>query len=57
MKALSEEDDPKVLTTTIESLAEEEEETISPSERLRQRRLRCVYWLRVLTTTTAALAD
>ena len=55
-EALAEEDDPKVLTTTTEASDEESEDTTRPSERLRRRRRRCVYGIRVLTTTTDSLA-
>ena len=57
MEALTEEDDPKVLTTTTEASIEEAEYTMRPSERLRWRRRRCVYGIRVLTTTMAALVE
>ena len=43
-------DASEVSTTTMEASYEEAEETTHPSERLRRRRRRCVYCLRVLTT-------
>ena len=53
-EASAEEDEPEVLTTTMEASIEEAEDTTRPSERLRRRRRRCVYRLRVLTTTASA---
>ena len=53
-EASSEENDPEVSTTKTEASIEEGEDPTCPSERVRRRRRRCVYGLRVLTTTTAA---
>ena len=53
LEALTEEDDPEVLTTITEASDEEAEETTRPSERILRRRFRCVYGLRVLMMTTA----
>ena len=53
-EALAEEDKPEVLTTTTEASIEEAEDTKRPSERIQRERLRCVYGLRALTTTTTA---
>ena len=42
-EALAEEDEPKVLTKITEASIEEAEDTKCSSERLQQRRRRCVY--------------
>ena len=57
MEASAAEDDTKVSTTTPEASIEEAEYAMRLSERLRRRRRRCVYGLRVLTTTTEASAE
>ena len=56
-EALAEEDETEVSTMTTEALAEESEETTRQSERLRRRRCRCFYGLRVFTTRTAASSE
>ena len=48
---------PEVLTTTTEASIEEAEDITRLSERLQPRRRRCVYKLRVLTTTIAVSAE
>ena len=53
----AEEDEPEVLMTTTEASIEEAEDIMLPSERLRRRRRRCIYGLRVLMMTTAASAE
>ena len=56
-ETLTEEDKPKVLTTTTDALAKEVEETTRQSERLQQQRHRCVYGLSVLMITTASSTE
>ena len=56
-EASAEEDKPKVSTTTTDSSLEEAEYKTRLSERLRRWRRRCVYGIRVLTTTMAALEE
>ena len=48
----AEEDDPEDSTTMTEASLDESEETARLSERLRQRRQRCVYCHRKLTTAS-----
>ena len=56
-EASEEEDELEVSTTTTDASIDYAEDTTRPIERLQRRRRRCVYGLRVLTTTTAALAE
>ena len=53
-EASEEEYEPGVLTTTTEASIDKTEDKTLPIERLQQRRRRCVYGLRVLTTKTVA---
>ena len=53
----AEEDDPEDSTTMTEASLDESEETARLSERLRQRRQRCVYCHRKLTTASNASAE
>ena len=55
--ASEEENGPKALMTRTEASSEKAEETTCLGECLQQWRRHFVYRLRVLTTTTAALAD
>ena len=57
MEALTEEDEPEVLTTRMEASAEETEETTRPSECLQRQRCRCFYGIGVLMTTTASSTE
>ena len=54
---MAEKYETKESKTTTEALAEDAEETTRLRERLRQRRRRCVYGPRELTTTTAVSAE
>ena len=56
-EASAEQDVTKVLTMTTEVSAEEAEETTHPSDYLRRQRRRCVYGIRVLTTTTVEVVE
>ena len=56
-EASEEEYKPEVSMTTTEASIKEAEDKTRPSERLQQRRRRCIYGIRVLTTTTTASAE
>ena len=53
MEGSSEEDKNEVTTTTMEVSIEEKEDATRLSERLRRRRVRCVYRQTEVSTTTA----
>ena len=56
-EASAKEDEPEVLTTTMEASAEESEKTALTSEPLFLRRRQYIYRLRVLMTMTADLVE